>query len=929
MKAKRGFMLCMLFAVLCVTGAQGADQIEAAKLYPSLASQLTDLYLEMQREPGALAQLALAHPDLRVSPDGSVLVWVMQVPGTPARTVDTAALARLGGRIAGMSEHFLEAWIPIDMLPRVADEVAGVTFLRPPIEWQQDVYTSEGVALMGVDVYHDVGLRGAGAKVAVVDLSFDGYTAAQSAGELPANAIIQNLSSGPMENGSVHGTACAEIVYDMVPEAQLYLICVDATLLSSTENAVDYCISEGIDVMSWSLGTVSANFLDGLGPICDIVNNAFAHDLLPVASMGNYAGNAGDAHFEGTTVDENSDLWVEFATADDAMAFNARAGTPVQVWLNWNGWPVTSQDYDLYIYNGPTSEVWHSNSPQTGSQPPIEGGTFDPPADGTYYLRVKRHSSATPTGVKYEIYMRGLNGGLEYSSPQSSLSSPADATGAVAVGAIDRRKWTTGPQEAYSSQGPTNDGRVKPEVCGPDYVSTYSFRPGYFIGTSAATPHVAGAAALIKSVHPTWTAAQVREELVRRTVDMGDAGADNIYGYGRLVLPPYSITITAASADPAEVPSGGTTQLSAAAEDSLGHTTFTWSWSDNGAGGTFAPGAAAQNPTWTAPGNTGPDPVAHHLTLTVTSTEVPSASELADVYVTEEVAVHTLTVAATANPTAVVSGGSSALSAQATDTFGHAIASYSWSDGDAGGSFSPGAAVQSPTYTAPENDGLADVTVTLSVAVVCDGAEPLSATDAVTLVVHPHYDFPDVPYDHWAFAQVEACYRQAIVGGYPDGTYRPAVEVTRDQMAVYIARAVAGGDASVLTGPAEPSFTDVPTDHWAYRYVEYAQAQGIVQGYPDGSYQPDTVVTRDQMAVYIARAIVTPIGDANVPDPDPGAEPSFTDVAADHWAYKYIEYCAAQGVVQGYSNGTYRPANPVTRDQMAVYVARGFELLPM
>jgi hypothetical protein len=291
--------------------------------------------------------------------------------------------------------------------------------------------------------------------------------------------------------------------------------------------------------------------------------------------------------------------------------------------------------------------------------------------------------------------------------------------------------------------------------------------------------------------------------------------------------------------------------------------------------------------------------------------------------------VHALTVAATANPAAVVSGGNTALSAQATDSFGHAIASYTWSDGGAGGSFSPSAAVANPTYTAPENLTLADVTVALSVTVVCDDAEALSATDSLVLAVHPHYDFPDVPYDYWAFAQVEACYRAAIVSGYSDGSYQPEVEVTRDQMAVYIARAVAGGDANVPTAPAEPSFTDVSPDHWAYQYIEYAQAQEIVQGYSDGSYQPEVVVTRDQMAVYISRAIVTPIGDANVPEPDPGAEPTFTDVAADYWAYRYIEYCAARGVVQGYSDGTYQPTNPVTRDQMAVYVARGFELLPM
>ena len=73
-----------------------------------------------------------------------------------------------------------------------------------------------------------------------------------------------------------------------------------------------------------------------------------------------------------------------------------------------------------------------------------------------------------------------------------------------------------------------------------------------------------------------------------------------------------------------------------------------------------------------------------------------------------------------------------------------------------------------------------------------------------------------------------------------------------------------------------------------------------------------------------SHALVSPGGDAAVPDPT--ANPTFPDVAADFWAYKQVEYCVKQGVVKGYPDGTYRPRVAVTRDQMAVYVARAFEL---
>jgi hypothetical protein len=188
--------------------------------------------------------------------------------------------------------------------------------------------------------------------------------------------------------------------------------------------------------------------------------------------------------------------------------------------------------------------------------------------------------------------------------------------------------------------------------------------------------------------------------------------------------------------------------------------------------------------------------------------------------------------------------------------------------------------------------------------------------------------FWDLSCDHWAADEITACAEAGIVAGFPDGNYRPALPVTRDAMAVYVARALAGGDTQVPTGPETASFTDVGTDHWAYQYIEYVASgeANVVQGYPGGNYRPDQVVNRGQMAVYIARAMVSPAGDAALPTP-PSA-PTFADVAAEgdwSWCYPQVEYLSAEGIVQGYWDG-YRPAADVTRDQMAVYVARAFHL---
>ncbi len=184
--------------------------------------------------------------------------------------------------------------------------------------------------------------------------------------------------------------------------------------------------------------------------------------------------------------------------------------------------------------------------------------------------------------------------------------------------------------------------------------------------------------------------------------------------------------------------------------------------------------------------------------------------------------------------------------------------------------------------------------------------------------------FPDVPLTHWAYYDVDACLNGGVVFGDPDGNYRPAETVTRDQMAVYISRALAGDDANVPSGPAQPSFADVPIDHWAYKYIEYAKANNIVEGYWDG-YRPSAPVDRAQMSVFVARASVDPTGDAGLANYFPPETPSFPDVPIGFWAYKYIEYLKGENIVQGYWDG-YRPSALVTRDQTAVYASRAFQL---
>jgi hypothetical protein len=189
--------------------------------------------------------------------------------------------------------------------------------------------------------------------------------------------------------------------------------------------------------------------------------------------------------------------------------------------------------------------------------------------------------------------------------------------------------------------------------------------------------------------------------------------------------------------------------------------------------------------------------------------------------------------------------------------------------------------------------------------------------------------FGDVPGDFWACDEIGACVGADIVSGYEDDLYHPDSPVTRDQMAVFVSRAVAGSDGLVPAGPTMPTFQDVLPNHWAYRYIEYARARRIVEGVLPFVYMPDVPVNRGMMAVFIARSIADPTGDDGLAGYTPPDTPTYEDVTGSNdwsWCHEHVEYLAEQSIAQGYADGLYCPSALVTRAQMAVYIARAFEL---
>jgi hypothetical protein len=174
--------------------------------------------------------------------------------------------------------------------------------------------------------------------------------------------------------------------------------------------------------------------------------------------------------------------------------------------------------------------------------------------------------------------------------------------------------------------------------------------------------------------------------------------------------------------------------------------------------------------------------------------------------------------------------------------------------------------------------------------------------------------YSDVPPDSTFYPYITCLSGKSIIAGYPDCTYRPGNVITRGDMAEAISKAAGYNEA---IPPSRRSFTDVSNGYNYWLYVERLVAHGVVGGYSDGTYRADNGVTRGQMAKFISIA-------AGYNEAIPYTRQTFSDVPPSDTFWVYIERLVAHGVVGGYTDGTYRPSNLVTRGQIAKFIGNTF-----
>ncbi|MCK5212892.1 MAG: S8 family serine peptidase, partial [Dehalococcoidia bacterium] len=499
---------------------QIADGKQALAASPKLTWQLRTLAAGLDARAAAGQE-----PDLgRNMTSGGVRVVVEHGRGDADKVEDL--VQTLSGDVEATAKGRTQCVLPIEALSQIA-ESGDVDLVRLPY-YPIEEETSEGVALLNVDEWQDAGYGGAGMKIGILDTGFHDYSSLLGS-ELPSSVTVSWPTVGA-EGTSEHGVACAEVVHDIAPGADLYFAACSTDV--EWDSAVDWLISQGVDIISCSIGFYITGPRDGTAAVCDAIDDAKTAGIFWAQAAGNLAAQ----HWIGTWQDTDDDTWLDFDTSPitNYASFDAEAGDTVWVRIGWNDpWGTAPNDYDLTIFDNDlqndVAASWGIQNGSGGDDFPVESVEFTAPAADTYRIVVSVDHGA---GQDIEVF---CSHDIDYVVESGSISDNAASGNVVAVGAVD---WQTPDNlEPYSAQGPTADSRTKPDLVAPNMVSTDTYGTGSFSGTSAAASHVAGVAALVKEAYPAYDETDVQTYLEDNAVDLGASGMDNLSGHGRVLLP--------------------------------------------------------------------------------------------------------------------------------------------------------------------------------------------------------------------------------------------------------------------------------------------------------------------------------------------------------------------------------------------------------
>jgi PGF-pre-PGF domain-containing protein len=429
------------------------------------------------------------------------------------------------------------AWVEVGNLEKLAG-IEGVRSIRTvlPPEVNMGSVTTEGDAIHRTDLVRINNLyNGTGMKIGVISDGVDSWESARSLGDLPNITVLSNTQGGD------EGTAMLEIIHDMVPGTELYFHDHGSNTLAFN-SGIDALMDAGCDVIvddiTWLLEPF---FEDGViaSHIADVIAN---NDVVYVSSAGNSAAR----HYQGNYYDDGTGFH-DFSSGTNEfknISIYVPSGTKIQIILQWDdSFDSSSNNYDMYLIDNSTQEILeYSNVSQDGDDTPLERIIYTNDNDSSKNVSVRVNKCSGETKI-LELYVYKYSVDIVvnpiYLVKGDSIFGHPAVPDVIAVGAVG----ATTPEdiEYFSSQGPVTISypsqvlRPKPDIVGIDGVSVTG-AGGFsnpFYGTSASAPHVAAIAAQIWSAAPNKTADEIREILYSSAIDLGDAGFDYEFGYGR------------------------------------------------------------------------------------------------------------------------------------------------------------------------------------------------------------------------------------------------------------------------------------------------------------------------------------------------------------------------------------------------------------